>query len=322
MNPTGTGLPTAVAPGPAAVLVNVHARSGEAALVGAMRALAARGIEVALSRELDEPARIPALVEEALAAGATRLVVGGGDGTISSVADAARGRIVLGVLPLGTGNDFARSLGIPADVEGACGVIATGRVARLDAGRIDGRLFLNAASLGVSAALTHRLKPAVKRRLGRLAFPLAAAAGSWGHRSFRVRLETDARTLDLAVLQVVIGNGRFHGGGHLVAPEATLADGRLDVYAILAAGPPGAAGRARDLFALARVGAKTAAGTHVDDPAVIHERTTRLILTADPPQDIDVDGELGARSPAAFAVEPGALPILVPRERPPSRLTG
>jgi diacylglycerol kinase (ATP) len=317
MDLPGAGLPdtAAVAAGPAAVVVNVHARRGEAALVGAMRALAERGIPVALSRELDRPERIPALVEEAIAAGATRLVVGGGDGTLSAVADAARGRIALGVLPLGTGNDFARSLGIPADLDGACAVIATGRVARLDAGRIDGRLFLNAASLGVSAAVTHRLDPVVKRRLGRLAFPLAAAAGWWGHRPFRVRLATDARTLDLAVLQVVIGNGRFHGGGRLVAPEATLADARLDVYAILAAGPPrgaGAALRAREFLALARVGAKTAAGTHVDDRAVIHERTARLALTAEPPQEIDVDGELGARTPATFAVEPGALRVLVP----------
>lgn len=309
MDLPGPGLPdtAAVAAGPAALLVNVQARRGEASLVGAMRALAERGIPVALSRELGEPERIPALVEEAIAAGATRLVVGGGDGTLSAVADAARGRIVLGVLPLG-----ARSLGIPADVDGACGVIATGRVARLDAGRIDGRLFLNAASLGVSAAVTHRLNPAAKRRLGRLAFPLAAAAGWWGHRSFRVRLAADARTLDLAVLQVVIGNGRFHGGGRLVAPEATLADARLDVYAILAAGPAGAAARARDLLALARVGAKTASGAHVDDRAVIHERTARLALTAHPPQDIDVDGELRARTPATFAVEPGALRVLVP----------
>jgi YegS/Rv2252/BmrU family lipid kinase len=304
-----------VAPGPAALLVNVRARHGRAALALARRTLREQGLEVALSRELDDPAGIPALVEEAIAAGATRLVIGGGDGTLSAVADAARRRIALGVLPLGTGNDFARSLGLPAALPEACEVIARGAVVPVDAGRVDGRLFLNAASVGVSAAATRRLGPRMKRGLGRLSFPLAAAAESWGHRSFRVHLATDARTLELEALQVVIGNGRYHGGGRLVAPDASLGDARLDVYAILAAAPRSRPSRWRNLAALARVGAKTSTGAHVADPAVVHERTTRLRLVADPPQEIDLDGELFGPTPATFAVDPGALRVLAPGDR-------
>ena len=298
----------------AALVVNVRARRGEDALAAAREALAGLGVRLVEVHALTEPATIGAWVDGALHRGARLFVVGGGDGTVSAVADrlvASGTGASLAVLPLGTGNDFARSLGIPFDLSAACAVAAGGVEAPVDVGRAAGRHFLNAASVGVSGALTRRLRPELKRRVGRLAYPLLAAGEALRFEPFRLRLRHEGGALELDALQVVVGNGRFHGGGRLIAPEAALDEGRLDVYAIRVA-PEGA--RATELL---RLGARLRAGTHVDDPSVEHVVTRWVELEADPPQELDLDGELAGETPARLEVVPAALRVRLPRA--PSR---
>ncbi|WP_232288266.1 lipid kinase [Anaeromyxobacter sp. K] len=300
--------------GEAVLLVNAAARKGDAALSAARAALEAAGVVLAEALVV-EPGGLTERVEAAVAAGAGRVIVGGGDGSLAAAASALAGTgAALGVLPLGTANDFARTLGIPDDLARAGKVIARGRVRRGDVGWAGRRAFLNAASVGASSELTRRLDDGLKRRAGTLAYPVAGAAAA-GQPPFRARLEVDGRTEDLHALQVVVGNGRYHGGGRLIAPRARADDHLLDVYVLTSASSPGAPrlrDRLRDLAGLARYALLLLRGRHLEHPGVLHVRATRASLWTDPPLDIDADGELAGSTPAEFRVAPGQLAVLAP----------
>lgn len=308
--------------GPALLVVNTGARSGLAAFERVQGLLAARGVDVAQSVAVRRPAALPRLLREALAHGVGRVLVGGGDGTQALAANTLAGRdVTLGVLPLGTGNDFARSLGIPADLERACDVVAQGYSVRIDVGRVKDRAFLNAASLGLSAAICRRLTGAFKARAGRLAYPVAAAAELLEHRPFHVRLVVDAGEVrEHDVLQLVVGNGRYHGAGNVTTPDAALDDRRLDAYAVLApsreqhagAREDTALGRLEDLATLAAIGLRLRRGEHVEHPSVVSFTCRALEVQAEPAQDVNADGELVGKTPVRFEVWPAALRVLVP----------
>jgi YegS/Rv2252/BmrU family lipid kinase len=295
------------------LVVNARARSGAAELERARAALARHGVALAAAHRVDDPALLRRTLRAELARGAEKVVVGGGDGTLSAAAGLLAGTgATLAVLPLGTANDFARSLGIPDDLSRAAAIAARGRVRTVDVGRAGRRAFLNAASVGASSAVTRRLHPELKRRVGKLAYPVAGAAAV-GERPFRARIEWDGEVLELRALQIVIGNGRYHGGGRIVAPRARIDDRRLDLYVLAAPSRrAGVGGRIREIAALARYALRLARGRHVEDPRVLHAQAARVSLRTEPPLEIDVDGELDGRTPVEFRIDPGALRVLAP----------
>ena len=309
--------------GPRTVLVvNVRARRGEEWFERARAGLAERGVELFGAYAVD-PAELPERVREELARGAERIVVGGGDGSLAAAARVLAGTgAALGVLPLGTANDFARSLHIPDDLEGALRVVARGAERAVDVAWLGDRAFLNAASLGVSSELTRRLHDGLKQRAGKLAYPVAAPAAAVGRQAFKLRIELDGRVLEDDALQVVVGNGRFHGGGRLVAPGARIDDHRLDVYVLRAESDADGASkpdRLRDLGALVRYAWLLLRGRHLEHPRVFHARTKRVRVVTDPPLEIDADGELAGRTPAEIRVVPRQLRVIAPRPRSWSR---
>ncbi|WAM25778.1 lipid kinase [Myxococcus sp. NMCA1] len=304
--------------GPAVLVVNTRSRSGREAFQAARETLVARGVSIVECHALSRAVRLDAVVERMVARGTRRLIVGGGDGTLSRAVVRLLGRdVTLGVLPLGTGNDFARSLGIPPDIEAACDVIAQGYTARVDVGLANGRPFLNAASLGLATGIAKRLTKRLKQRAGKLAYPVAAAAEMKDLRPFHIRLKADDQELALDVLQLVVGNGLYHGAGNMVAPDARLDDRRLDIYAIAA---PSAAsgnegtglGQLQDIATLMRVALSLRSGEHVEHPAVTALRAARLYVEADPVQEVNADGELVGKTPMRFEVAPAALRVYAP----------
>ncbi len=306
------------------LVVNTKSRSGKEAFETAREALTARGIPLIKCFAMSHPRRLRQLLDEAMAQGARRILIGGGDGTVSCAASLLLGRdVTLGVLPLGTGNDFARSLGITPSVEAACDVIAQGYTARVDVGLANGRPFLNAASLGLATAIARRLTKRLKQKMGKLAYPVAAATQIWEHHPFRVRIKSDTQSLELEVLQLVVGNGRYHGAGNVVAPDATLDDRRLHVYAVTAPsvdnGREGTGlGQLQDMATLARVAMSLRSGEHVDHPAVTCLRTSRLYVEAEPAQEVNADGELIGQTPMLFEVSPAALRVYAPAPEEPA----
>ena len=291
-----------------ALVVNVQARRGEDDFERARIALVRAGVLVAAAHRVTDPRELPARVEDEVRAGATDVVVGGGDGTLSAAAGRLAGRgVALGVLPLGTANDFARTLGVPPGLDGAAAVVAAGVRRTVDLGWAGERAFLNAASVGVSSALTHRLRGSRWKRIaGPLAYGVAGAAAARELPPFRARLAVDGARTELDALQVVIGNGRWHGGGRLVAPGAAPDDETLDVYVLRAR----SGRRATHLLALARHAVLLLAGRHLEHPDVVHARARRVELETDPPLDVDADGELSGKTPVVVRVAPGALEVL------------
>ena len=300
----------------AALIVNTRSRSGERVFFEAIDRLEAMGVRLGATYPVRDPVRLPETVREVLHEGSGHrlLILGGGDGSVSSVVDFLAHRdVVLGLLPLGTANDFARTLGIPADVEKACETVAEGKVVDVDLGLAGDNYYVNVASVGLSVGVTQALTPGLKRRIGALAYPAAAIRAFLGHEPFSARLtfpEGDHEPVEYGrLLQVAVGNGRFYGGGMVVAPESGIDDRRLDVYAI-------EMGRRRDLIGVARY---LKSGDFIRNESVVHLRTERVRLETEPDLPINIDGELVARTPQDFSVARNALKVLVPPESTAAR---
>jgi diacylglycerol kinase (ATP) len=218
----------------------------------------------------------------------------------------ANHNVILGLLPLGTANDFARTLGIPAEVYKACETIAKGKIVDVDLGLAGDNYYVNVASVGLSVGVTRALTSGLKRRIGALAYPTAAIRAFLSHEPFAARLtfpEGDHEPVEHGrLLQVAVGNGRFYGGGMVVAPQSGIDDRNLDIYAI-------EMGRHRDLIGAARY---LKSGDFIRNESVSQYRTERVRLETDPELPINIDGEVVARTPQDFSVAHNALRVLVP----------
>jgi len=299
----------------AALIVNARSRAGEKAFDKASRLLDSIGVEVGVSYALNDPARLAETVKEAVGEGHDPIILGGGDGSVSSTVDfLAHHEVTLGLLPLGTANDFARTLQIPDDLSSACETIARGKVVDIDLGLAGDNFYVNVASVGLAVEATRSLSPRLKKSIGPLAYPVAAISAFFKHEPFTARLsfpDGDHETINYGrLLQVAVGNGRFYGGGMVVAPDSGIDDRSLDIYAIKL-------GRRRDLVGVARY---LRSGDFVRNESVDHFRTTRVLLETEPELPVNVDGELVAKTPEEFSVAANALHVIVPETSTAARM--
>ncbi len=295
----------------AALIVNTRSRSGEQTFFEAIDRLEQLGVPLGATYAIRDPVRLPETVREVLheGSGYRLLILGGGDGSVSSVVDfLAHHDVILGLLPLGTANDFARTLGISAHVEKACETIAGGKIVDVDLGLAGDNYYVNVASVGLGVEATRALSPWLKKGAGSLAYPVAAVRAFLSHRPFSARLtfpDGDHEPIECErLLQVAVGNGRFYGGGMVVAPESGIDDRSLDVYAI-------ELGRRRDLIGVARY---LKSGDFIRSEGVSHYRTERVRLETKPELPVNIDGEVVTRTPQDFSVVHNALKVIVPLE--------
>jgi diacylglycerol kinase (ATP) len=296
----------------AALIVNTGSRAGAKAYAPAKRVLRERGVELLRTYAVEDPKRIADVVREAVEVGCRLIIVGGGDGTIGPAAGVlARqpqdGSAVLAVLPLGTANDFARTLDVPDDVAGAAEVVATGKIVDIDLGWANELPFVNVASLGLSVGSAEALRPAMKKTLGPVAYPMATAIAYSRHQPFALRMEfPDGELEPLALedlLQVSVGNGRYYGGGRTVAPDAGIDDHKLDVTAIKT-------GHWWDHLSLSHL---LKDGTIIEHEDVRHLVTRALRIATDTEQAVNLDGEIVATTPVDFSIQRNAVEVVVPQ---------
>jgi YegS/Rv2252/BmrU family lipid kinase len=259
--------------------------------------------------EAGSPGDLDTLLDQ-YAPGSCGLVVAGGDGSLHQVVAALhrRGRLAadqpLGLVPLGTGNDLARTLGVPLDPAEAASAYLTGRPRVLDLVTEDaGGVVVNVVHLGVGAEAARRAT-ALKDRLGSAAYAVGSVAAGAGAAGWHLRVTVDDAVVhvDREVLMVAVANGRTIGGGAEIAPHAQPDDGLLDVVVATSTG------------LLARLGFAVALreGAHVERDDVIVVRGRTVTVTGDP-FPVNADGELqGPVTQRTWTVRPRAWSIITP----------
>jgi YegS/Rv2252/BmrU family lipid kinase len=292
-SPTGT---------PHLLLVNPSAGGGRVPelLPQARRALDAHGIQ---HRVVETTGIEHGCVEARLASGAGEVVVVmSGDGLVGQVGGTlANTGTPFGVLPGGRGNDFARVLGIPAEVEDAVAVLAAGYTREVDVGEVNDRRFLCIASCGFDSD-ANRIANEAKRIKGQAVYLYAALRALVEWKPARFKLTLDGEVEEFTGYSVAAANSRAYGGGMFIAPDAVLDDGLLDVV------NTGEVGKLRFLVNLPKV----FKGTHVETPAVSVRRASEVRIEADRPFAVYADGDHLADLPATVRVLRRALRVIAP----------
>lgn len=291
--------------GDIALLVNPAAGRGHGAKAGRRAAarFAAAGVDVSVlaGRDVREAAD---LARERVEAGARALVVVGGDGMVHLGLQAVAGADVpLGVVPAGTGNDFARALGLPRrDAAAAADVVIAGIERTVDLGRTDGQWFAGVVATGFDARVNDRVNR-MRWPRGPRRYDIATFSELGVFEPISYHLELDGEVLDIEAMLVAVGNIPSYGGGIRMAPGAVLDDGLLDVVIVAPVSK----------LTLLRAFGRVRRGTHLAYPFVSHRLARRVKLDA---ADVTayVDGERLGPLPRTFDVVPAALRVYVPAD--------
>ena len=248
------------------------------------------------------------LAREMARRGCDYLIVAGGDGTLNEVVNGiarTKRSPKIGILPLGTGNDFARTLGLPTSLEENIAILRAGKTRSVDIVLVRSdraRYFVNVAAGGFSGIVRKKMTPEIKKTWGPLAYIRGAAAALPKLQAYKTRIVLDDnKEFSTALYNVVVANGRFAAGGLPIAPDADPADGLLDVVLIPKRGAP----------ELALLAAEIILGKHFANSAIIFRRAKKVSIRSRPGMWFNVDGELVGRAPATFQILPHALRLVV-----------
>jgi diacylglycerol kinase (ATP) len=244
----------------------------------------------------------------ALKKGCDIIVAAGGDGTLNEVINGIgeqAGQVRIGLIPLGTGNDFARTLRLPNDIDQCIELILAGRTRAIDLVRVTSdrvRHFVNVSAGGFSGLVNEKLTPKMKKTWGPLAYVRSAAAALPELRAYLTRIALDDKeTLSESLYNVIVGNGCYVAGGIPIAPEAVPDDGLLDLVLI----------PERPVADLALLAPQILMGNHLSSASIIYRRAAKIGVNSKPGMWFNVDGELVGNEPAVFEVLPRALQFVV-----------
>lgn len=293
--------------GKTCIILNPTA-GGVSDLDAVMRQLARLpGAEIRITSKAGSGARF---ARTALKNGSDVIIAAGGDGTLNEVVNGIGedlGEARVGLIPLGTGNDFGRTIGVPVDLEAAIDLILAGDTRPVDLVRVTSdevRYFVNVSAGGFSGLVDEKLTPEIKKTWGPLAYLRGAAAALSELRAYRTTLAFDnTESLVLDLYNVVVANGRYVAGGTLIAPEALIDDGLLDVVLIPKRPAP----------ELALLAAQIALGNHMSSESIVFRRAANLTVNSKPGMWFNVDGELVGNEPARFEILPRALRFIAPK---------
>ena len=286
----------------AILIVNAKSRQGAAAFDKACRLLGQQGVELVETHAVKNPEKMGALVKAAILK-APMVIIGGGDGTLSETVDFFLGsKTIFAILPLGTANSFARTMGIPLDLPGAVEVLAKGEPRAIDLGCINEDYFLNNAALGLAPVVAETVPHGIKRGLGRLGYLLWAGWSAASFNAFRLKIQVGRRTYRLWATEVRIANGRFHGGVELIE-NADVESGQIIIQVV----------RGRSLLRLgwnyiASALKLTSRGERLRE---FHGR--KLVISTRPPMRVSIDGELGPETPFTASIAAAAVTVAAPK---------
>ncbi|MDQ2791679.1 MAG: diacylglycerol kinase [Pseudonocardiales bacterium] len=291
----------------AALVVNTRSRRGRRLYHSVRAQLSAAGFDLLGSFPVHRPRELGTSLAAAVELHPDLLILGGGDGSISeAVRHLAYRDIALGILPLGTTNNFARTLAIPLTVPGAITVLTDGKVADVDLGQVGDIPFANLVSVGVSAEVAGHVPALLKRLLGRVAYPLTALTLLPRHQPFHAGITVGIQHYNVDTHQLNIANGSFHAGQPITG-DASADDRLLLVY------PLGGTHRYQLITAVFRH-AITGRRRGLTEPAFL--AVNDLWLHTDPPLPLDIDGEIRGHTPTRITLASEALRVMVTPDFP------
>lgn len=233
------------------------------------------------------------------------LAVAGGDGTLNRVINAMKINNVdlpVGIFPWGTANDLASYFGIKRDVKQCCHNIINGKTKSIDLGTINGRYFINVASGGLLTDVSQKIDVNLKNSLGKLAYYIKGIEQIPNFRPIKVEMETEKEIINDYIYLFLVFNGCSAGGFDMLAKDALIDDGMLDVIAV----------RACLVVDLVPLFIKILRGEHLNDSNIIYMRTNRIKINCEYDIETDIDGESGPNFPVEIGVLPKAVNVFVP----------
>ncbi len=285
----------------ALLLVNPHARQGEATRSQVIQQLQQQGFEL-VEESGEDPQRFPDLIRH-YHQEINLVIIGGGDGSVNAaVPGLLDTNLPLGILPLGTANNLARPLKIPPSVSETCHIIAEGQVQRIDLGWVNGHYFLNIASLGLSAEINQRVTKHLKRRWGVLAYMATGLQLIWQVRPFGVEIQWNNQSIQVKTLQITVANGRYYGSGLVIADDATIDDEQLDLHSL----------EIQHWWEILPLIPSAMRGKSVIGRGVRTIEAKEFNLYTKTPYPINTDGERTTKTPAQFRVLPHRLSVFMP----------
>ena len=293
-------------PHPILLLINGNSRTGRQQFGEAISLLRENGIEVKEAVLARDKAETERLLKREVAEKANLVIVGGGDGTLSTCAEFLAGSsVAMGVLPLGTGNTFARSIGLPVELKGAIETISNGRVESIDVGKCNDQVFLNSVSIGLSAEIAGALTTDIKKKMGLFAWPIIGGRVALSHRAVRLRLTSDKGVETFRTHQLMIANGRYVAGPIRASEHASLQDHELTVFAL--------GGSSK--LELVSAAWKWMRDSHVEAEEVPFFETKELkVESMGRRLKANVDGEINETTPLRLSVWSRALRVVVPKD--------
>ena len=292
-------------PKQAILIVNAMSRRGADVFDEARAKLELAGVELIDAIAIDRPEEMDKSVIAAIAR-APMVIIGGGDGSLSSNIDHFVGKdTVFAFLPLGTANSFAKSMEMGTDLDSAIDAIANGQRRRIDLGVIDGDYFVNAAALGLSPMIADTVPHGLKRWLGMVGYLMWAGRCAVHFRPFRLRVTLDDGSVVKAwATEARIANGTHHGGVELVESQ-NVDSGEIVIQAVTG----------KSLWGLAWSWFAILFKLTGREQTVTEWRGKTLRLEARPRQKISIDGEIAAKTPVTVCIAKGAIEVAAPREK-------
>lgn len=290
-------------PKKAILIVNAGSRKGGDLFAEAREKLSAVGVELIEAKRCKSAKTLIPSVKRAIKR-APMVIVGGGDGTLSETIDYFPGTdTIFALLPLGTANSFARTLGIPLDLDDAIDVIANGSARRIDLASINGDYFLNNAALGLAPKVAESVPKGLKRTLGRFGYLLWAGWSAASFRAFRLIVDDGEREHRLWATEARIANGRFHGGLELIE-SADLESGEIVVQAVT--------GRSVLHLGWSYLASALKVSSRHETVREFHGKKMRI--STRPKMRVSIDGEVGPETPFEASAVPDAVWVAAPRE--------
>lgn len=285
----------------ALLIINPHSRNGQSEeLEAAVRLLEDTGIEVSV-RESESESHMVSMIENYDRKDGI-LIIGGGDGTINSALEAVyASQCTFAIFPMGTANDFARSIGVPENLLAAAQLIVDNQRERISLARVNEHFFINVAHVGLGVDVTTQLTSERKKHFGVFAYLAAFIRAIKHNKSFRIHIKSAGCECSSKAIHLAIGNGRYYGGGNVVDQTSSLLDGQLNLFFI----------KPQRWWQLLLLGPSLRNGVLHKTDRIVNKASEHFSIRTSKPRELEADGELKTTTPAEFEVIPKAIEVIV-----------